>query len=228
MIWRQRLLRHHVQPRAASSTILPRVTLINRAWFCICAKAAASNNSSVSGVNGAHTATTSDCASKSPKRYIPQQASTASGSTATIRIPKAATRCARSRPVPPKPTIPIVRSINSHCIARMGKHKSQVGARSAVCNPRVKPSKSAIACSAKCTPTVPLALHSTKSLSTSSPCNRPSTPAPQLCIHLSFSRRRPRSPASPLAPPHPTPPAPLPPAPTPLRSPPPTRPPNPS
>ena len=71
----------------------------------------------------------------------------------------------------------------------MGKRSSQVLLRKAQLMPRVSASNSAMACSARCTPTVPLALVKTTSLSTNSGQIMPSIPAPHDWIQRSRAAR---------------------------------------
>ena len=97
---------------------------------------------------------------------------------ASTRMPKASARWATSRPVPPKPTIPIVCSKSSRCSLRMGSRSDQSFRRIAVWSPRVRASSSAKACSDRCTPTWPFSLATITSLSTSSGVRIASTPAP--------------------------------------------------
>ena len=86
--------------------------------------------------------------------------------------------------------MPIVRPISSHDASRIGMRWAQPCLRTACAIPRVSPRSSAIACSARWTPTVPLALVSRTSLSTNSGKSDPSAPAPPVWTQRSLSARR--------------------------------------
>ncbi len=153
------------------------------------ANAASSNKLRVWGERGQQTVTMSHPPSISWKRSMPQSCDTSShggtSSTSTARtsMPNALARLATERPVPPRPTIPIVAPLSSNITLRMEGRLGQLFGASSVARLSWRESVSSKpkAWSARCSPTRPLSPEILISLATISGYMSMSAPAAVEC-----------------------------------------------